>query len=177
MLELQLVEKVLDTKKVNSTLLNNIFIRDLGNKFTEVSKQVFIPPNQLFVWPSIGAPVPMEEIEKTNMATKVFEKVLNATVVGNSTKIDEVLKRSSKEVIIEPPLPVIWPSKPIEIKSKIGIGEEVLQIFSQTFRDLLSTGGPAALFTGALPRVFFFGPAAMIFFSVYETAFDIISSK
>ena len=39
----------------------------------------------------------------------------------------------------------------------------------------VNDGGPSALFTGAIARVLFFGPAAMIFFFYYEALTDILS--
>lgn len=53
----------------------------------------------------------------------------------------------------------------------------VFSLFSQTFKDLLSRGGPGALFTGAVPRLLFFAPASMIFFATYETVFDLITAS
>jgi hypothetical protein len=43
------------------------------------------------------------------------------------------------------------------------------------WRDLLQ-GGLGTMYTGALPRVLFFSPAAMIFFACYETLTEIILS-
>ena len=60
-------------------------------------------------------------------------------------------------------------------KSK-GLVSEVYNLFAQTFSDLLDTGGPGALFTGAIPRLLFFAPASMIFFATYETFFDLITA-
>lgn len=66
------------------------------------------------------------------------------------------------------------PIEPPPVKSKTGLISEVYSLFAQTFADLLSRGGPGALFTGAIPRLLFFAPASMIFFATYETFFDFI---
>ena len=47
--------------------------------------------------------------------------------------------------------------------------------FARSLRGIVAAGGWRALFAGAVPRVLFFGPAAMIFFSAYDVAFDFIS--
>ena len=69
-------------------------------------------------------------------------------------------------------MPFISPNSP---RTNTGLYVEVVQIFAQTFRDLLKTGGPAALFTGAIPRLVFFAPAGMIFFATYESFFEVIT--
>lgn len=47
-------------------------------------------------------------------------------------------------------------------------------LFSKTTKDAIDKGGMSALFTGAIPRVLFFAPAATIFFVSYETIFDLL---
>ena len=56
-----------------------------------------------------------------------------------------------------------------------GLATEIIQIFGQTLQDILKQGGPAALFTGAVPRLLFFAPAGMIFFATYEGVFEILA--
>ena len=68
------------------------------------------------------------------------------------------------------------PIAPEKAKPKTGLVTEVFTLFAQTFADLLSRGGPGALFTGAIPRLLFFAPASMIFFATYETFFDLITA-
>lgn len=54
--------------------------------------------------------------------------------------------------------------------------QEVGPLFAQTMTDIFTYGGGfPALFQGAVPRVLFFGPAAMIFFASYESLFELIS--
>lgn len=48
-------------------------------------------------------------------------------------------------------------------------------LLRNSFSDVVSTNGMIGLFNGVIERVLFFGPAAMIFFSVYESAFKTIS--
>jgi hypothetical protein len=53
-------------------------------------------------------------------------------------------------------------------------------LFQKSFYDVMSkeatvNGKINALFNGAFERVLFFGPAAMIFFTTYESAFNLIS--
>ena len=57
----------------------------------------------------------------------------------------------------------------------IELATEIVLIFKQTLQDVLKQGGPAALFTGAVPRLLFFAPAGMIFFATYEGVFEIIA--
>lgn len=56
-----------------------------------------------------------------------------------------------------------------------GLAAEVVQIFTKTIRDTLAAGGPAALFTGAIPRLLFFAPSGMLFFAFYESCYDAIT--
>jgi hypothetical protein len=62
----------------------------------------------------------------------------------------------------------------ISTEKKNNLVIEVYSLFARTFKDLISRGGPGALFTGAVPRLLFFAPASMIFFATYETFFDLI---
>jgi D-glycero-alpha-D-manno-heptose-7-phosphate kinase len=41
-------------------------------------------------------------------------------------------------------------------------------------QEALEKGGIGALFTGVIPRILFFSPAAMIFFAAYESIFDVL---
>ena len=86
--------------------------------------------------------------------------------------IEEQLELYNKSTYI--PTPVLTP-KNSNIKSK-PLVTEVYSLFKQNFSDLLSRGGPGALFTGAIPRLLFFAPASMIFFATYETFFDLITA-
>lgn len=52
-----------------------------------------------------------------------------------------------------------------------GIGE----LFVSTLKTIVGSGGPQALFTGAIPRVLFFGPSAMLFFTTYESLTDLLT--
>ena len=58
-----------------------------------------------------------------------------------------------------------------------GLAAEVVQIFAKTIRDTLAAGGPAALFTGAVPRLLVFAPSGMLFFAFYETCFDFFTTR
>lgn len=58
-------------------------------------------------------------------------------------------------------------------KSK-NVWTEIGPLFSKTTKETIDKGGINALFTGALPRVLFFAPAATIFFVSYESIFDIL---
>ena len=55
----------------------------------------------------------------------------------------------------------------------LGPFEGVGSLFYDTVTEIMAVDGPRALFTGAIPRLLFFGPAAMIFFASYETLFDL----
>ena len=59
--------------------------------------------------------------------------------------------------------------------TSIELATEIVQIFKQTLLDTLKQGGPAALFTGAVPRLLFFAPAGMIFFATYEGVFELLA--
>ena len=69
--------------------------------------------------------------------------------------------------------PPVTPSP--ENVTSIELATEILQIFKQTLQDTLKQGGPAALFTGAVPRLLFFAPAGMIFFATYEGVFELLA--
>ena len=64
---------------------------------------------------------------------------------------------------------------PVDDAAPKGLATEIVQIFGQTLQDILKQGGPAALFTGAVPRLLFFAPAGMIFFATYEGVFEILA--
>ena len=54
---------------------------------------------------------------------------------------------------------------------------EVGPLFAQTLTDIfVAGGGIGALFNGAVERMLFFGPAAMIFFAMYDSIYVVISA-
>lgn len=57
----------------------------------------------------------------------------------------------------------------------VSIFKEIGPLFSESIRETVSKGGLPALYTGAIPRVLFFIPAATIFFVCYESFFELIS--
>jgi hypothetical protein len=58
-------------------------------------------------------------------------------------------------------------------KSK-NVWAEIGPLFSKTTKETIDKGGINALFTGALPRVLFFVPAATIFFVSYESIYELL---
>jgi len=59
-------------------------------------------------------------------------------------------------------------------KTSSSPSSSILATFEKAWKDVFSSGGGvSALFTGAVPRMLFFSPAAMIFFAVYETCSDV----
>jgi hypothetical protein len=86
------------------------------------------------------------------------------------------------ELVISSPTDTIVPITPSSDTSTsvqqeiIYALKEVGPLFSQTMTDIFTGGGGLnGLFQGAVARILYFGPAAMIFFASYETIFDLLT--
>lgn len=66
------------------------------------------------------------------------------------------------------------PAPSLTLGGAMGVLGEIGPLFKKKTVETVQEGGLAALWSGAVPRVLFFGPAATIFFASYESIFDLI---
>lgn len=129
-------------------------------------------------------PTPIEEDYSFNNITTIdtsFSAVSNNAGSSNS-KSKTRKEEMNKEIIENQDL------TPEVILERLNFGVKTVEyflcdtvaLFQQSFNDVIDNEPTldrkvGALFNGAFERVLFFGPAAMIFFTTYESVFNIIS--
>lgn len=97
---------------------------------------------------------------------------------GNSTVASQEAVSSSRVAMSSSPPRVSTSTQALDERPPTILSalQEVGPLFAQTMTDTFTYGGGfPALFQGAVARMLFFGPAAMIFFASYETLFELIT--
>jgi solute carrier family 25 S-adenosylmethionine transporter 26 len=61
------------------------------------------------------------------------------------------------------------------LEANKGLFDGIGDLFYSKTKEVLEAGGVFALFNGGIERILFFAPAGMIFFTCYETLFEILS--
>jgi len=115
------------------------------------------------------------DVLTTNIITAAQER----PSANNTTTTTTASQEEDRSALVKP-LPIsslsYQQSSSREKPAIISALQEVGPLFGQTMTDIFTYGGGfPGLFQGAVARMLFFGPAAMIFFASYESLFELIS--